>query len=92
LKSLKKVIDGEDLSLSERVLHEMVSKKMSYFELIMDASIKNKSFFLERDLSREKSLYFMNESEKSKIEHLKIERDDNLSYADFVKNYLNQAQ
>jgi glutamate--cysteine ligase len=90
LKSLKKVIDGEDLSLSERVLHEMVSKKMSYFELIMDASIKNKSFFLERDLSREKSLYFMNESEKSKIEHLKIERGDNLPYVDFVKKYLNQ--
>jgi hypothetical protein len=32
----------------------------------------------------------MNESEKSKIEHLKIERGDNLPYVDFVKKYLNQ--
>ena len=88
LKSLRKVINNEELSLSERVLDEMKTKGMSYSELTLKLSKENKSFFSNRELGKERKLYFINESEKSKIEHLEIEREEKIPFDKFVEKYL----
>ena len=88
LQSLRKVINREELSLSEKVLDEMKTNDMSYSELTFKLSKENKSFFINKDLDDERKLYFINESEKSKIEHLKIEREKKVPFDQFVQKYL----
>ena len=51
LNKYRKVFEGEDLSLSELMIEEMRSKKISYFELISNLSQKNKQFFIEADVT-----------------------------------------
>ena len=88
LNKYRKVFEGEDLSLSELMIEEMRSKKISYFELISNLSKKNKQFFTEKEMDFDKESYFINQSEKSKVEHLKIERKKAEPFDVFVKNYL----
>ena len=61
---------------------------MSYFEFISNLSKKNKDFFIEKEMDSDKESYFINQSEKSKVEHLKIERKRREPFDVFVKNYL----
>ena len=88
LNKYRKVFEGEDLSLSELMIEEMRSKKISYFELISNLSQKNKQFFTEKEMDFAKESYFIDQSEKSKVEHLKIERKKREPFDVFVKKYL----
>ena len=88
LDKYKKVFEGEDLSLSELMIEEMRSKRISYFELISNLSKENKLFFTESEMNSDKERFFINQSEKSKVEHLKIERKEREPFDIFVKKYL----
>ena len=82
------MFEGKELSLSESMIETMKTKDLSYFELISSLSEKNKKFFTDKELNLEKEKEFIDQSEKSKLEHLKIEREEQGPFDAFVKNYL----
>ncbi len=88
LNKYRKVFEGEGLTLSELMVEEMRSKRVSYFELISSLSKKNKQFFTEKEMDLGKERHFIDQSEKSKVEHLKIERKEREPFDIFVKKYL----
>ena len=88
LNKYRKVFEGEELSLSEMVIEEMRTQKLSYFELISKLSEKNKQFFIQKEMDIKKEERFIDQSEKSKMEHLKIERKKRVPFELFVRNYL----
>ena len=69
------MFEGKELSLSESMIETMKTKDLSYFELISSLSEKNKKFFTDKELNLEKEKEFIDQSEKSKLEHLKIEEE-----------------
>ena len=82
------MFEGDGLTLSELMVEEMRSKRVSYFELISSLSEKNKQFFAEKEMDLSKERNFIDQSEKSKVEHLKIERKEREPFDIFVKKYL----
>ena len=88
LEKYRRIFEGKEPSLSERMIEEMNTQKLSYFDLIYNLSEKNKKFFIEKEMASDKERYFIDQSEKSKVEHLKIERKAREPFDVFVKNYL----
>ncbi len=88
LEKYRKVFEGKELSLSELMIQEMKSKELSYSELISSLSKENKKFFTEKEMDSDKEKHFIGQSEKSKVEHLKIERKKREPFDIFVKKYL----
>ena len=70
------------------MIQEMKSKELSYSELISSLSKENKKFFTEKEMDSDKEKHFIGQSEKSKVEHLKIERKKREPFDIFVKKYL----
>jgi len=88
LDEQKKIIEDYDLSLSGSLLKEIENSGLTFQEYGMNISHSHKKEM--SDLAKDNEEYFAEKAKESLIEAKKIEEDRQISFEDYLKDFLNK--
>ncbi len=84
-------IEDADLTPSARVLGEMIDNKEEFFEYSLRLSRQHQQWYAGRPLDEEKQAEFEAAASLSLQRQQEIEKTDNISFEQFLKNYFEQS-
>ena len=88
LKHQKKVLENLDYSLSGTLLREIQDRNISYQEYGMELSAAHKKQMNELSLNDEND--FTGIARESLLEAEKLEKDNQIGFEDYLKDFLNK--
>ena len=86
----QKILEEPHKSPSARILAEMKKENLNYHSYILKKSEEHKSYFLKQPLKKEFFELMLQEKNLSLKRTASIEKQDKISFADFLKDYLQQ--
>ena len=84
----QKILEDPAKTPAARILAEMEEKNLSYHSYILEKSEEHKSYFLKQPLKKEFLELMLQKKKSSLQETAAIEKKDKISFAEFLKDYL----
>ncbi len=90
LSAWQKILEEPDNTPSAIILKEMEEKNLSYYSYILEKSEKHKDYFLNQPIKKDFLALMSKEKTSSLKNTATIEKQDKISFGDFLKDYLQQ--
>lgn len=84
-------IRDPELTLSAKVLREMRDNKQTFYHFAMDKCEQHQRYFEQVSMSPERIAFFDDAARKSLEQQTKIEREDNISFEEYLQRYFAQT-
>ena len=79
---------SQEILPAAKVLQEMRDKKESYLEFVWRHSLAHQRYFFDKEMDPAKFAFYQKTAMDSIKEQEKIEKEDTLSFEEYLKNYL----
>lgn len=86
-----KKLEHVELTPSARILHEMEKKQLPFFKFALEKSQEHQAYFKSKVLTPDQQQFLERSSEKSTQDQLEIEKNDYLSFDEFLDQYFTQT-